>query len=678
MKKWYLAILLISLLADTAWSQYYRPRQNNGQRINTCKGQFVASNWNPNMIVGSSMNGYFNNENNTVTFCNPSGGPIRANFYWIDIEQGYDYLYVYNGPNTSSPLAGTFTGLALYPGVITSTGSCLTFRFRSDGIENWSGFNVLLGCPPPTCGSNTIASDNCAGAPLICNLNGYCGSTSGWYTRDNGQIEGSTWGGNNVFNCGSIQNNSWIAFEAAATTATLNISTSNCSNGSSGIQAAILRSTNCNTFTRVSTCVSTLATSFNLTGTGLTPGEKYYLMIDGIDGNDCDYEVKAVSGIETVNINSNLSGSPVCSGQTFTLNAFVSGSGGPYGYQWSPEPVSGQGTSSATYVASTTQPYQVTVSGACNSSQTSTYNQVISSTSVSVSGATTICEGASTTLTANGSVNPSTISFTNNTPMVIPDNDATGVTSTINVPGLPGTVGSQLVSVCLNISHLYASDLEVQLRCPNGNIINLIMQRGGLGSNFVNTCLSTSGIPVASGTAPFTGTFTPEQALSLLSGCNLSGNWSLIVKDRVLYDGGILQSWSLTFQNAIQYTWSPADGLSATNTPSVTASPAGTTTYTVTSSDLLGCTNSTTHTLNVTPVVEPLFNPVPDLCQGDPAPILPAVSTNGISGTWSPATVSNNASGTYTFTPGSGNCILSPTLNVNVIPKTIISPVYHD
>lgn len=68
----------------------------------------------------------------------------------------------------------------------------------------------------------------------------------------------------------------------------------------------------------------------------------------------------------------------------------------------------------------------------------------------------------------------------------------------------------------------------------------------------------------------------------------------------------------------------------------------------------------------VDPANTPVFNSVPDICQGDPAPVLPATSNNGITGTWSPAFVSNTASGTYTFTPNSGQCANSTTLVVNV------------
>ncbi|MEX6685974.1 gliding motility-associated C-terminal domain-containing protein [Danxiaibacter flavus] len=62
----------------------------------------------------------------------------------------------------------------------------------------------------------------------------------------------------------------------------------------------------------------------------------------------------------------------------------------------------------------------------------------------------------------------------------------------------------------------------------------------------------------------------------------------------------------------------------------------------------------------------PVFDPVNDFCYGSTAPVLPAVSNNGIGGTWSPATVDNTASGMYTFTPWCGGP--GTTLNVTVNP----------
>ena len=85
-----------------------------------------------------------------------------------------------------------------------------------------------------------------------------------------------------------------------------------------------------------------------------------------------------------------------------------------------------------------------------------------------------------------------------------------------------------------------------------------------------------------------------------------------------------------------------------------------------------GCTtNLFTGVILSDPIFVPTFTAVPPFCAGTTAPTLPLVSNNGMSGTWSPATVSNAATATYTFTPAPNQCGFPVTLTVNVIPRTI-------
>ena len=61
------------------------------------------------------------------------------------------------------------------------------------------------------------------------------------------------------------------------------------------------------------------------------------------------------------------------------------------------------------------------------------------------------------------------------------------------------------------------------------------------------------------------------------------------------------KSTTLTVTGAANYTWSPATGLNSTSSPTVVASPAVTTTYTVTGTDGNGCVASNTVTVTVNP-----------------------------------------------------------------------------
>lgn len=83
------------------------------------------------------------------------------------------------------------------------------------------------------------------------------------------------------------------------------------------------------------------------------------------------------------------------------------------------------------------------------------------------------------------------------------------------------------------------------------------------------------------------------------------------------------------------------------------------------------CLTSTNFTVTVNPNITPTFNFGASLtvCTGANVPALPTTSTNGLTGTWTPATISNQTSGTYTFTPTAGQCAASGfTLSVTVTP----------
>lgn len=92
--------------------------------------------------------------------------------------------------------------------------------------------------------------------------------------------------------CTVINNNHFFAFTATGPTATFSISTFGCAQGN-GIQAAVLSTADCINFQFVSACLGNIAsgTTQTLTATGLTPGEVYYLCIDGSAGAICDYAI---------------------------------------------------------------------------------------------------------------------------------------------------------------------------------------------------------------------------------------------------------------------------------------------------------------------------------------------------------------------------------------------------
>lgn len=67
------------------------------------------------------------------------------------------------------------------------------------------------------------------------------------------------------------------------------------------------------------------------------------------------------------------------------------------------------------------------------------------------------------------------------------------------------------------------------------------------------------------------------------------------------------------------------------------------------------------------------FNPTITLCSGDTPPLLNPIAPNGIVGTWNPPTINNTTSGLYTFTPNNNLCTLNQTINI-VITTLTVSP----
>lgn len=94
--------------------------------------------------------------------------------------------------------------------------------------------------------------------------------------------------------CYTIENNQFFGFVADSVEVTLSIGCIGCTLGEA-VQAAILQSDDCINMAFVSTCLEKIpaGTSQLLKASGLTPGEEYYLMIDGFAGALCQYSINS-------------------------------------------------------------------------------------------------------------------------------------------------------------------------------------------------------------------------------------------------------------------------------------------------------------------------------------------------------------------------------------------------
>ena len=81
-------------------------------------------------------------------------------------------------------------------------------------------------------------------------------------------------------------------------------------------------------------------------------------------------------------------------------------------------------------------------------------------------------------------------------------------------------------------------------------------------------------------------------------------------------------------------------------------------------------------TLTAPPPITPIFSAAGPFCSGAtfPTSALPTTSTNGVTGTWTPA-INNTATTTYTFTPTAGLCATTTTLTI-AITGVSITPTF--
>ena len=104
----------------------------------------------------------------------------------------------------------------------------------------------------------------------------------------------------------------------------------------------------------------------------------------------------------------------------------------------------------------------------------------------------------------------------------------------------------------------------------------------------------------------------------------------------------------------------------STNTITISGTPtaAGTYSYSIPLTGGCGTVNAT-GTITVTAPSTPTFTQVGPYLSGASIPALQTTSTNGISGTWSPA-ISNTTTTTYTFTPSAGQCGTTTTMTITI------------
>jgi len=393
---------------------------------------------------------------------------------------------------------------------------------------------------------------------------------------------------------------------------------------------------------------ATAAAFYPLGGVAVDAVGNVYL-VDGANGR-----IRIVSAPLTITVNS----PTICANASATLTA-----SGATTYSWS------TGATTASIVVSPTTATVYTVSGVSgNSMGAATTTVTIDAPTITTLGSTTICAGSSTAITAAGvatytwapaigldvTTGPTVnASPTVNTTYTISGTDANGCSAynitpvTVNpLPIVTAVAASQ--AICLgtntNITASGASTYSWQPGASLSSTISInVISFPTVSTNYtltgtdVNGCTNTDTITITVNPLPTITIAATSQTL-----CPHINT-------------------TLTASGASSYFWQPGGSVNSTNAVSVTAFPNVNTTYTLTGTDVNGCTNTDTITITV--------NPGPNMYTGGAN-----ISCNGycngnttltgscITYTWSTgantATISNLCAGQYTVSGTDANgCI---------------------
>ncbi len=244
----------------------------------------------------------------------------------------------------------------------------------------------------------------------------------------------------------------------------------------------------------------------------------------------------------------------------------------------------------------------------------------------------------------------------------------------------------------------------------NGTIITSVT--GGTAPYIYAWTVSGGGSGITAG-APNQGALTAgtyEVTVTDANGCQLVRSWTLTQPTALAVtataNDNLIGTCSSAQLNATVtggvmpaggylYSWSPAAGLTATNISNPVATPASTTTYTVTVTDANGCIKTASVTVDVAPVLIAVAFADDNLI-GDCAGSTAILDVNVSGGempyiySWAPAASLNNAAikspvakpavnTTYTVTvTDANNCTVTATVTVNVAPPVTATATVDD
>ena len=414
----------------------------------------------------------------------------------------------------------------------------------------------------------------------------------------------------------------------------------------------------------------------------------------------------------------------ICSGSTIALSGSIGG--GATSSTWSApsglfsdagSPVSdySPSISSGSVTLTLTSDDPDGPSGPCSSSvSTALFTVNTSPTALTVTPASAnVCQeniinlsasGGNTIITSNASFSSGVVN------VAIPDNNAGGATSILAASGIPAGATINSISVNFNILHNNVGDLVLNIKAPNGNVLNLVNRKGNTGNNFTNSTAASNGVTLFSaGTAPFNGTFAADAVngvgatgqvsnVILFSGLYSvpNGNWTFSARDASGGTSGTISSWSIVInwtapvQDPV--TWTPVTDLytnaaatvpylAGQNFASVFVKPSsnGNIIYTASATSANGCTASGTADLTVIPA--PLISALPatqSICSQSSITQIDITNPNNLPGTTFSWTRNNTINLTGIASSGTGNAISGTLTNSTNNAQTTIFTITAD
>ena len=102
------------------------------------------------------------------------------------------------------------------------------------------------------------------------------------------------------------------------------------------------------------------------------------------------------------------------------------------------------------------------------------------------------------------------------------------------------------VDVQIDVDHTWVSDLVINVVAPDGTQVFLSTSNGGDGDGYDGTIFDDEApVPIAEGTAPFNGSYRPEQPLAAFDGGPAQGWWEVGIQDVASGDVGTFRDCSI-------------------------------------------------------------------------------------------------------------------------------------